>query len=157
MTSLDTLDYKIITLLRRDARMPAADIAREIGANERTIRNRIERLIALGAVRLTAVVNPDFFGYVNTVDIFLEVDTGEEDAAIKTLLEMQEISYLALGQGTKEISIEARFKDNAAMRDFLGRVLPSIRGVKVKGYALVPRIIRNIDEWKPKAEDFSNG
>jgi hypothetical protein len=27
-------------------------------------------------------------------------------------------------------------------------------GVKVTSYALVPRILRNIDEWMPKPEDF---
>ncbi|NMB86777.1 MAG: hypothetical protein GYA17_00365, partial [Chloroflexi bacterium] len=55
---------------------------------------------------------------------------------------------------TQEISIEARFKDNVEMRAFLGRVLPAIPGVRVKGYALVPRILRNIDEWLPRREDF---
>jgi hypothetical protein len=45
---------------------------------------------------------------------------------------MQEVSYLAYGQGTQEISIEARFKDNVEMRAFLGRVLPAIPGVRVR-------------------------
>jgi hypothetical protein len=67
---------------------------------------------------------------------------------------MPEITYIALGQETAEISIEARFKDNEAMRDFLGRTLPAIPGVSVTRYAIVPRILRNIDEWLPPKEDF---
>jgi DNA-binding Lrp family transcriptional regulator len=151
----DELDHQILLALREDARKPAADIARFTGANERTIRNRIERLVQSGAIRLTSIVDPHAFGYVNTVDIFLEIDPEKESVAIANLLSRQEITYLALGQGTKEVSVEARFKDNAEMREFLGRVLPAMPGVLVKGYALVPRILRNIDEWLPKQEDFA--
>ncbi len=150
----DSLDYKIILELRKDARKSASEIARALHANERTIRNRIERLVESGAVRLTSILDPHAFGYVNTVDIFLEVDPDQEQSAIDQLLSMREVSYLAYGLGTQDISIEARFKDNAEMRQFLGKVLPSIHGVRVKGYALVPRILRNIDEWLPKPEDF---
>lgn len=151
----DELDHQILLALREDARKPASDIARLTGANERTIRNRIDRMVHSGAIRLTSIVDPHAFGYVNTVDIFLEVDPEQEAAAIENLLSRQEITYLALGQGTREVSIEARFKDNVEMRDFLGRVLPAAPGVRVKGYALVPSIIRNIDEWLPKPEDFT--
>jgi DNA-binding Lrp family transcriptional regulator len=152
----DELDYQILLALRENARKPAVDIARETGANERTIRNRIERMVQSGAIRLTSIVDPQAFGYINTVDIFLEVDPLQEKDAISNLLSRQEITYLALGQGTQEVSIEARFKDNVEMREFLGRVLPSVPGVRVKGYALVPQILRNIDEWLPKAEDFAH-
>lgn len=152
----DHLDYQIILELRKDARKSASDIARAIQANERTIRNRIDRLVQSGAIRLTSILDPQAFGYVNTVDIFLEVEPEREQAAIEHLLQMHEVSYLAYGLGTQEISIEARFKDNAEMRTFLGKVLPSIPGVRVKGYALVPRILRNIDEWMPRPEDFGD-
>lgn len=152
----DELDHQILLTLRRDARTPAADIARLTGANERTVRNRIDRMVRSGAIRLTSIVDPHAFGYINTVDIFLEVDPQQEQLALENLLNHQEITYLALGQGTQEISIEARFKDNADMREFLGRTLPAVPGVRVKGYALVPRILRNIDEWLPKLEDFTH-
>jgi hypothetical protein len=68
---------------------------------------------------------------------------------------MPEVTYVALGQETNEISIEARFKDNKELREFLGRTLPGIPGVTVTRYALVPRILRNIDEWMPKKDDFN--
>lgn len=152
----DELDYQILLALRENARQPAADIARLTGANERTVRNRIDRMVESGAIRLTSIVDPHAFGYINTVDIFLEIDPDQEQVAIENLLNRQEITYLALGQGTKEVSIEGRFKDIAEMREFLGRVLPAVAGVRVTGYALVPRILRNIDSWLPKADDFAH-
>ena len=68
-------------------------------------------------------------------------------------MSMPEITYVAFGQD-QEISIEARFKNNEEMREFLGRTLPFIPGVTVSRYAFVPRILRNIDEWIPPKEDF---
>jgi Lrp/AsnC family transcriptional regulator for asnA, asnC and gidA len=152
---LDELDYQIIRELHADARAAASEIARKTNANERTIRKRIERLVADGAIRLTAILDPQAFGYVTAADIFLEAATDLEAAILDRLMSMPEVTYVALGQETNEISIEARFKDNEAMREFLGRTLPGIPGVTVTRYTLVPRILRNIDEWMPKKEDFN--
>jgi DNA-binding Lrp family transcriptional regulator len=155
--SLDQLDYVIIQALARDGRVKAAELARQLNANERTIRKRIDRLVEIGAVRLAAVVNPDFFGYISVADIFLEVDPQHEVQVMQRLAEMPEISYLAYGQGTRAVSIEARFKNNDEMREFLRRTLPSIPGVQISGYTLVPRILHNIDEWLPRPDDFLPG
>lgn len=150
----DDLDYLIIQELHRDARASASEIARKANANERTIRKRIERLIEEGVIRLTAILEPTAFGYHTTADIFLETDPNQEAAILERLMAMPEITYIALGQESTEISIEARFQDNGALRDFLTRTLPAIPGVNVTRYALVPRILRNIDEWMPPKEDF---
>jgi Lrp/AsnC family transcriptional regulator for asnA, asnC and gidA len=150
----DELDYQIIRELHANARASASDIARKTNANERTIRKRIERLVADGAIRLTAIIDPQAFGYVTAADIFLEAATDLEPAILDRLMSIPEVTYVALGQETNEISVEARFKDNEAMREFLGRTLPGIPGVTVTRYTLVPRILRNIDEWIPKKEDF---
>lgn len=151
----DQLDHKIIQALHKDARLSASQIARDLNANERTIRKRIDRLVRLGAVRLTAIIDPEVFGYLTAVDVFLEVDADKEEEVIQHFLTMPEISYIALGEGTKDLSIECRFKTNEAMREFLRKKLPTIESVQIRGYSLVPRIIRNIDEWMPRETDFS--
>ena len=153
-SSFDELDYQIIQALHADARLAASEIARATGANERTIRKRIDRLVAGKVVRLTAILDPEAFGYATAADIFLEADPDLEPAILEQLMSMPEVTYVAFGQGTREVSVEARFKDNEALRDFLGKTLPAVPGVTVTRYALVPRILRNIDEWMPPREDF---
>ncbi len=152
--SFDQIDYQIMLLLHQNARISASEIARDLNANERTIRKRIDRLIRMGVFRLTAIINPEAFGYIMAVDIFLDVDSRLEDRIILELQGMPEISYIALGQGTRDVSIECRFKNNEEMHEFMRKKLPSIQGVQVKGISLVPHVIRNIDEWMPKEEDF---
>jgi DNA-binding Lrp family transcriptional regulator len=151
---LDSLDYKIILALNEDARMPASEIARLTGANERTVRKRIERLLELDVIRLTAIVNPVAFGYVTAADIFLEVESDQEEQILQALMAMPEVTYVAFGQGTNEVSVEARFKDNDLLREFIRHRLAALPGVTVTRYTLVPRILRNIDEWLPSADDF---
>jgi DNA-binding Lrp family transcriptional regulator len=152
----DKIDYEIIKRLNANSRISASEIAREIDANERTIRKRIERLIESGAVRMTTIVDPKIFGYWISVDIFLEMDMEKEEIILEELGKLPQISYLAFGQGTHAISIEARFKDNQEMNDFLHHRLPAIPGLKVAGYTLVPLILRNIDHWLPLPEDFAS-
>lgn len=151
---LDELDYQIIKALHADARASASEIARVVGANERTIRKRIDRLVEEDIIRLTAIINPLAFNYVTAADILLEADPAQEEQIVQHLFSLPEITYVAFGQGSREISIEARFKDNDAMREFLRKTLPEIPGVSVSRYALVPRILRNIDEWMPSKDDF---
>jgi hypothetical protein len=105
---------------------------------------------------MAAIVQPEAFGYVTAADIFIDVEPEHEEAALERLAAMQEISYIAYGQGTRELSIEARFKNNDEMRQFLRSILPAIQGVNILRYALVPRILRNIDEWMPRRQDFSD-
>ena len=151
---LDQLDYDIIRALHADARLSASEIARQTGTNERTVRKRIDRLVEEGTIRLTAILNPLAFGYVTAADILLDADPAHEAEILQTLMSMPEITYLAFGQGNTEMSIEARFKDNDALRDFIRHTLPAIPGLTVTRYALVPRILRNIDEWMPARDDF---
>ncbi len=152
--SLDQLDYDILQALHKDARMAASKIARITGANERTIRKRIDRLVEQDIIRLSAILNPLAFGYVTAADIFLEVDPEREQEVIQILMDMPEVTYVAYGQGSNDVSIEARFKDNDALREFIRHTLAGISGVSVTRYALVPRILRNIDEWMPPRADF---
>ena len=153
-TSLDNLDYRIIQILHSNAREAASEIARRTGTNERTVRKRIERLVADGVIRLTAVLNPISLGFVTAVDIFLEVDPDREDEILAELIKMPEVNYVAYGQGTREVSIQARFKDNNEIRTFLQSRLTEIPGLTIASYTLVPSILQDAYDWMPRWEDL---
>jgi DNA-binding Lrp family transcriptional regulator len=152
----DLLDYKIIQHLHADGRSTATSIANLTSADVRTVRNRIARLIGTGAIRVTAIADPGSFGYQTAADIFLQVDHEQESELIQRFLTMTEISYVAYGAGSGEISLEVRFKNNAELREFLVHTLPAIPGVNTIRHTLVPEILKNIDEWLPNESDFNN-
>ncbi len=43
---MDNQDLRLIALLREDARMPVAQIAKQLGVSRGTVQNRIDRLVA---------------------------------------------------------------------------------------------------------------
>ena len=153
-TPFDALDYRILQELHRNARASAAEISRAVEANERTVRKRIDRLMEMGVGRFTVVLDPHVFGYGISVDIFVGIEPSFEERIVEQLLGMPQISYLAFNLDNTEISIEARFKSNEEFHEFLNYTLPSIEGLEVKDFALVPRVVRNIDEWLPPPEMF---
>lgn len=154
-TLFDRTDYKIIKMLQKNSRLPAKKIAENLNLNDRTVRKRIDRMIELGVGRFSLILDPALFSYSISVDILLEIDLERETEIVEKLMEMPQISYMAFGQETNELSIQARYKSTEQLYEFLWKVIPGIEGVKVKEYALVPRIVRNIDEWIASEDDFS--
>lgn len=152
----DTLDHQIIRELPGNVRVDAAKIARAVGANERTVRKRISRLIDLDTIRLAGIVNPRAFGYVIMAEALLKVEPKSEDDVVDCLLQMPEVAYMAYGQDDYDISIRAHFKDYGEMRDFMRRTLPAISGVTVINFRVIPRVLYNSDRWIPKHEDFAS-
>ena len=49
-SALDDLDRRLIGLLRADARLPSAALARQLGVSRGTVQNRIDRLTAGGVL-----------------------------------------------------------------------------------------------------------
>lgn len=60
---LDELDHRILGLLLRDGRTPAAQIAEQIGLSRPAVADRIEKLERQGVIRgTTVVVEPESVG-----------------------------------------------------------------------------------------------
>lgn len=154
--SFDEIDYEIIKLLKKNARIKASEIARELHVKERTVRNRISRLIDLDIGHFSIYVDPLQFGYGIIVDVFLKIDPAYEKEIIRSLLAMKNISYIAEGETSQMISIAARFKNVADMNTFLRNTLPGIEGVTVSEYGFVTRLYREYHEWMPSMENFIN-
>lgn len=84
LSIIDALDMKIIKALRNDARKPIVQIAKEIDANEATVRRRIEKLLKNGIIeRFTVVLDYRKLGRVIKAFIGLRV----EPAKLRTIAE----------------------------------------------------------------------
>ena len=154
-TPFDSLDYKILTILRKNSRTPAVEISRELNESERKVRKRIERMMELGIGRFTVVIDPPTFGYGITVDIFLEVRSSSVEEITAKLLELPEICFLANCQERHCLSIEARFRTMEELYNFLHYTLPDIDGLEVTHHTVLSRVLKDIDNWVPVDENFN--
>lgn len=60
---LDDLDLRIVAILLKDARMPAAQIAEQIGLSRPAVADRLDKLECQGVIRgTTAVIDPNALG-----------------------------------------------------------------------------------------------
>ena len=154
MSKFDSLDLSILTHLNQNARLSSAAIARQTGVSERTINNRIKRLIESNAIQPTALVNPAAFGYTLAIDIFCELEVGHQEQALEALLELPEISYIAISTGDQDLSLQALFKDSEAMHDFFTHKLHQVPGMRRTRAVLIPRIIKDSSRWLPPEDAF---
>jgi len=156
MAKYDHLDQDILKLLNQNARISSAQIARQLGESARTVHNRIQRLIDLGAVQFVSVVNPFSFGYSLAVDIFCELEVGFQEQALQTIQEMPNITYVAISTGDQDISLQAIFKDSAEMHDFITHKLHQVPGMRRTRTVLIPRILKDNYQWLPPDSDFQH-
>ena len=47
---MDDIDQRLIATLRADARTPVATLAKQLGVSRGTVQNRIDRMLAQGAI-----------------------------------------------------------------------------------------------------------
>jgi Lrp/AsnC family transcriptional regulator for asnA, asnC and gidA len=156
MTNIDALDQAILTLLHQDARVPSAQIARQLGESPRTVQHRIQRLIEQGVIQPVGVVNPSSFGYSLAVDIFCELEVGSEDQALQAILDMPNVTYVALSTGDQDISLQAIFKNSADMQEFITHKLHQVPGMRRTRTVLIPQILKDTHQWLPSEADFNS-
>jgi len=149
---IDELDRQIIHLLQEDSRMPSAEIARRLGVAERTVRARINRLVQDGVVKLVAIVNPAALGYDVTADIFLEVEPGRLEEVARQLVDMEEVAYVGLTTGDRDISIQVFVPSVDALYRFITEKLQRIPGVVGTTTYVVPRVLKWLHNWSLPAE-----
>jgi len=149
MEHLSDLDRRIIGCLLQNVRLPASEVARRVGSNERTVRNHIDRLIARGVFRPSAVLSPEALGFSISVDIFITLDPAQENEAIETLLRHPQVTYLAYSSGEQDISVQAVFTDSNQLYTFMRNELSAVPGIKGSRTVLTPKILKSPCQWAP--------
>jgi Lrp/AsnC family transcriptional regulator for asnA, asnC and gidA len=146
----DGIDWKIITLLNEDGRMPSAEIARRLGSvSARTITNRINNLSEQGIINVRAVVNPETVGYGVMADVFIEVEPGRVREVAEKAARYPQVSYVACATGESDVSISLRVRSIEELFYFVTEKLGKIPGVRRTQSYLLPLKLKDLDTWLP--------
>lgn len=152
---LDQLDKEIIDLLTKDGRMSCAEIARAIGTvSERSVRYRLEKLIAENVIRINATPVPQALGYSIVADVFIEVESGQVIEIARKIASYENVSYVACSTGESDISIQIIAQNNRELYEFVTEVLGKIPGVRKTTTSMVPFIVKDIEQWRIPASVF---
>jgi len=120
MAFIDTLDMKIIKALQGDARKPVIHLAREVGANEATVRRRIEKLLHEGIIeRFTVVLDYHKLGRIIKAFIGLRVQPAKLKEIVDHLSKHPDIQVLYRTSGDTDIFAEVIFEKMEDLNSFL--------------------------------------
>lgn len=148
MYNIDKTDYLIIKLLKQNARMPASEIARAIGAtSERAVRYRIDRLIENGVINVTAVVDPKSLGLNVVADVVLHTNSDSILDIAKKIAEYEFVSYVACNIGEADVSVQILAKDTAEVYRIVTEIVGKIPGVQKTNTSIVPLVVKDIFQW----------
>jgi len=129
-TSLDKLDYKILSHLLEDGRKSFTDIADELKVAISTVRNRYNKLVKSNALRIIGRTDPYKLGFqvYSRIDINVKPHNKIEKV-IEELITIPELSFLVTTSGKYSIEITVACKDLNHFNELMNVRIGSINGV----------------------------
>ncbi len=121
---LDDLDKQLIQLLKVDGRQSLAQLGEAIGLTGDSAKDRMDRLISGGIIKITCSVDPEVLGYSSITLIGIKVSAPAEKIA-KELAEFSEFDFVACTAGEFDILVEAVCKDEEHLLFCLDTMLRS--------------------------------
>lgn len=149
---VDEIDWKIISLLQADGRRTNVDIARQVGVTEGTVRNRIDRLLAEGVIKVYAAVKPKKIGFQTRVIIGVHAQWDKVTEIAEHLSHMPEVRCVISTLGPYNLIVEALFPSNNELGPFFARDMAAIPGIEKVDTFQVLESIKDECDWRlPRA------
>jgi Lrp/AsnC family transcriptional regulator, regulator for asnA, asnC and gidA len=145
---MDKTDRLIVELLRTNGRRSNVEIARELGISEGTVRKRVDRLLAGGTVRISALADPAAVGCGVRTMIFFTVELPQLETIGDLLREMPEVLAAYQTTGEYDLVMEAVFESDRHLISFLTERVAGIPGVLSSKVAHIPKVLKCQYEWE---------
>ncbi len=120
---LDSVDKKIIEILKEDSRTTNVEIAKKIKRSESTVRQRVMKLIENGIIkRFSIEVNPSAFGYNTIAYIGINTHPSKLLKVIKSLKKINDIVSISTSTGDYMIICQIWAEDGVHLSDIVDKV-----------------------------------
>jgi len=147
---IDALDTTIIRALQHDGRESYSALAKRLGVTEGTVRNRLSRLLADRVIRVVGVADLPKVGMRAAAITGINVERSKIKHALKTLMEMPEVQFVAVTTGTFDLIVEVVLPDNDMLHDFLIDRLAAVPGVTRTDTSMLLKIHKQSYTWLPE-------
>jgi Lrp/AsnC family transcriptional regulator for asnA, asnC and gidA len=128
---LDDTDRAIIEQLQQDGRLSYTGLAAATQLSDATVRQRIQRLIYTGAMRVVAVTDPLMLGRGRMAMIGVRAE-GDTASVVDKLEAFDDIGYLVVTAGSFDLVCEVVVADDAALLELTNRIrsVPGVRSME---------------------------
>lgn len=130
LSSLDELDFAILSHLREDGRKSFTDLAEALDVSVSTIRKRYNRLVEDDILRVYGRVNSERIGTVVYAQILIIVRSPKlMDSILDQIAECPEVSFLAMTTGNYNIEADAMCRDSNHLNQLVYERISKIEGI----------------------------
>ena len=144
LTDLDETDLKVIEALRKDGRVAFAQIAEQLNVSPGMIRQRFNRLVEAGYLKVAAITNPLRMGLKTMAMIGIRVDGDKMVQVAEKIAAFDEVVYIVIVSGRYDILAEVFCRDHAELLSFLTEKLSRVDGVRETESFMHLKIVKEI-------------
>ena len=127
---LDAIDQYIIEAMRKDGREAFAQIAEKLNVSPGMIRQRYNRLVELGYLKVVAVTNPLMMGIRTMALIGIHTDGPKMLQVAEEISKLDEVVYLVVVSGRYDIVCEVFCRDHEDLLKFMTEKLAKVDGIR---------------------------
>lgn len=142
--ALDETDLNIIESLRKDGRVAFAQIAEQLGVSPGMIRQRYNRLVEEGFLKVVAITNPLRMGYRTMAMIGIRAEGSKLLEVAEKISKLDEVIYMVIASGRFDIFAEVVCRDHEDLLRFITEKLSTIDGVRESESFMHLKIIKEI-------------
>lgn len=141
---LDDIDRHIINELRGDGRVAFAQLAEQLKVSPGMIRQRYNRLVDLGFLKVVAVTNPLMMGKRTVTMIGIRTDGRKMMDVANKIAKFDEVVYIVATSGRYDLMLEVFCQDHEDMLNFMTEKLAKVDGVRETESFIYLKIIKEI-------------
>jgi Lrp/AsnC family transcriptional regulator for asnA, asnC and gidA len=141
---LDNIDQYIIDAMRKDGREAFAQIAEKLNVSPGMIRQRYNRLVELGYLKVVAVTNPLMMGMRTMALIGIHTEASKMLQVAEEISKLEEVVYLVVVSGRYDIICEVFCRDHEDLLKFLTEKLAKIDGIRETESFIHLKIVKEI-------------
>lgn len=141
---LDETDLHIINAMRTDGRVAFAQIAEQLNVSPGMIRQRYNRLVELGYLKVVAVTNPLMMGKRTMAMIGVRTDGRKMLEVADKLIQFDEVVYIVVVSGRYDIMVEVFCRNHEDLLQFLTEKLAKVDGVRETESFMHLKIVKEI-------------
>lgn len=141
---LDQTDICIIEALREDGREAFSQIAERLNVSPGMIRQRYNRLVELGVLKVVAITNPIHRGLKTMALIGIRTNGNRMLEVADKVSALEEVLYLIVVSGRFDLVAEVFCRDNEDLLKFMTEKLYRIEGVREAETFMHLKIVKEV-------------
>ena len=130
MTSIDSIDQLLISLLADNARQTSEALAKQLGVNPSTVRRRLQVLLKNEVIRIVALPDPDMIGLSFRAVIAFDVAHEKLDSVVEQLQLRPEVQWLSITTGRFDVIAIVWFPSSEEFFTFIQTEVGALEGVR---------------------------